>query len=180
VVADRDVGIAHADAKVGDLAQGERTVARVGVDVEVALDVAVVEDGREAAGEGELDLAAVLAHLGRDPGQAEGGVDLFLGGARDLPLAPEDAVLGDLEAFVLGHGAELDVVGLGAREILEGGPVGGAVHEAEVNLALAVLGRDHDRGFCGAGGQDALDAGGAGEALDDAGAVLAAALFGAD
>lgn len=179
VVADRNIGIAHADAVVGDLAQGERPVARVGVDVEVALDVAVIEDGREAVGEGELDLAAVLAHLGRNPGQAEGGVDLLLGGARDLPLALEDAVLGDLEAFVLGHGAELDVVGLGAREILEGGAVLGAGHEAEVNLAFAVLGRDHDRGLSFAGGQDALDAGGAGEALDDAGSVLAAALLGA-
>ncbi len=58
-------------------------VAGGGVHVQVALDVSCLDQPGQRVAGGGLDLAEVLAHLGRHPVHAEGGVDLLFGGRGD-------------------------------------------------------------------------------------------------
>jgi hypothetical protein len=98
MVGDDDVLVA-ARLRGGDQ-RLERVVAvrPVGVRVEVAPDVADLEQRREAPRQGGLDLPSVLAQLGGDLGEPDRRVDLRLRPPGDpAPPLLEDAVLADLE-----------------------------------------------------------------------------------
>ena len=141
VVGDEDVGVAALAGRRHQRLDRVMPVRRVGMAVEIAADVVELHEGGQPAGLRRLDLARVLAQLGRDPRQPHRGVDLLLGGAGDAPSAglPEDAVLGDLEALLDGHLPDPDVVLLRAREVLERRAEGRRLHHAQVHLdALAV------------------------------------------
>ena len=80
VVGDGDVLVAASQRGLSHLADGVVSVGGIGVHVQVAAQVGLLnEPGQRVAG-GSLNLAQVLAHLGRHPVHAQGGVDLFLGG----------------------------------------------------------------------------------------------------
>ncbi len=68
---------------------------------------------------GRLDLAPILAQFRRDPGQAQGFVDLLFLSADDFLLAPFKAVLAQAKALALGQAPQGHVVCLAAGEILE-------------------------------------------------------------
>ena len=96
--------------------------------VQVAAQVAQLDQAREPAGERGLDLALVLAQLGLDERQAEEGVGLGLGGERaELGLGtgerlavladPQEPLLGQAPALVAGHRPQPDVVLLRAGEM---------------------------------------------------------------
>ena len=84
-------------------------------DLQVAAQRSRLDQARQAAGLAQLDLAGVLAQLGRDVGEPERGVDLLLGAAGDGALAVEDAVLVELVALLDGDAAQRDVVVLASR-----------------------------------------------------------------
>ena len=137
--------VAHADVLVAQrLGPGDHhlegvvAVGPVRVHVEIAADVVERHEIREVPLEGRLDLAPVLPDLGRDPRQAHGLVDVLLLLARDalVVLLADDAVLVDREPLLLREAAELDVVLLGAREVLERGAEALARDDAEVDLEL--------------------------------------------
>ena len=111
-------------------------VGGVGVAVQVAAHVAELDEPRELAPRGGLDLARVLAQLGRDPRQADRGVDLLLGRPGHAPGArlAEHAVLVELEPAPDGHLADADVVLLGAGEVDEGGAEARRLDDAQVDL----------------------------------------------
>ena len=50
--------------------------------MQVGLQIGQLDQARQRAGGGGLELARILTQLGRNPRQADGGVDLFFGGAR--------------------------------------------------------------------------------------------------
>src|SRR4029079_17551753 len=68
-----------------------------------------------------LDLTAVLAQLGRNPGQAKPSVDLLLAGAAGPPsgLRVGDAVLADRELAADRRLAQGNVVRLGSGQMCE-------------------------------------------------------------
>ncbi len=130
---------------------GERGFAVAGgrVHVEVALEVAELDELRQLSRRGPAKLFAGLADLGREAGQVHRGVDVALVAAGDvfafvaiviffgLFADAEDAVFVDFEAAVFGHAAEDDVVVLGAGEVLQGGAERFGRHDAEVDLQAA-------------------------------------------
>ncbi len=83
VVGDGDVLVAAGERGVGHLADGVAAVAGGGVHVHVAADVGERDDAGQRVCSGGFDFAQVLAHLGRHPVHAEGGVDLLFGGGGD-------------------------------------------------------------------------------------------------
>ncbi len=85
-----------------------------------------IDQIRERAFFGRLDLPLVLAQLGRDVAQAHQAVDLGLGGARDEAARFEmlDVVLADLVAPALGVTAQRHVVVGTAGEVLQQVAVG--------------------------------------------------------
>jgi hypothetical protein len=87
------------------------------VHVQVAAQVGALDQRRQSARGGGLDLAAVLAQFGRNPGQPERGVDLLLGRARATAPALEQTVLVELHALCDGQVAQPDVVRLRAGEV---------------------------------------------------------------
>ena len=104
------------------------------VAVELADEVARLDERRQAAVARGLELAAVLAQLGRDEGVAEEAVELLLG-AEAVHLARldhGDAVLGDGQSATLRVLAQRDVVVLRAGEVLEQAAVVLGRHDAKV------------------------------------------------
>src|SRR2546425_1090400 len=86
--------------------------------VEVAPEVADLDQGRETPAQGSLDLSGILAELGGDPGEPDRAVDLLLGRPRHPAAAlVEDAVLVHLQLFPDGHLADAHVVRLRAGEV---------------------------------------------------------------
>ena len=83
VVGDGDVVVAAGDAGLGHFADGVFAVGGVRVHVHVAANVLLLDEAGQAMLFGRLDFAVVFAQLGRNPVQAEGGVDLFLSGSGD-------------------------------------------------------------------------------------------------
>ena len=81
-----------------------------------------------------VDLAPVFAQLRRDQRQPDRSDHLLLGAPADPPSPPEDAVLVDLEALLLRHPADCDVVRLGAGEVVERRPEALGRDDAEVDL----------------------------------------------
>ena len=88
VIGQRHVRVALGLGGLGHVFEGLGAVGPVGVRVQVALDVAELDQLRQAARLGGFDLALVLAQLGRDPRQPQALVD-----AR-LVLALEDFAAG--------------------------------------------------------------------------------------
>ena len=95
-----------------------------------------VDERGQGVGRGGLDLAVVLAQLGRNPVEVEGLVDVLLGGCGDDGAVVDagQGVLVEGVAALEGALADGDVVGLGAGEVLERGSVGGLRQEADVDL----------------------------------------------
>ena len=121
------------------------TVGGGGVAVEVAAQIRPLHQIGQQTVAGGLDLAPVFPELRRDIGQVNGCEDRFLGLARH-PVDPfEDAVLVELEPLAAGEGANRDVVGLAAGEIVQGGAEALAGHHPQVHLQTAA----EDRGRAG-------------------------------
>ena len=134
VVGDGDVcearflrGARHRLQRVG-------AVGPVGLRLEVAAEIARLDQARERARARRLDLALVLAQLGRDPGEAEAVVELLLGAARDPPRAAKEAVFVQLPALLHGQLAERDVVRLAPREVEERGAEALLGDDAHIDL----------------------------------------------
>ena len=156
VVGDRHVGVAAVAARRGHLGEGVAAVGEGRVGVEVAADVAELDQLRQLPFARRLQLAAALAQLRLDVGVAEPLVDLVLGLAEGdlVGLGVGDAVLGDREAALHRVLAELDVVGLGAGEVLEQVAELGGRDDAQVDRD-AVVGLRADAVFARfAGGGD--------------------------
>ena len=89
--------------------------------VQLALDVGKLDE----PGQLGLELAAVLAQLGWNPRQIEGGVDLLLGAGRDrralrrAAVGGEEPVLVEPQLLLDRPCAHRDVVLLRAREVQE-------------------------------------------------------------
>lgn len=122
VVGDRVIGVAALGGRGDHLLQRGEPVGEVGVGVQIAADVLLLDQVGQLAAQPGLDLAAVLAQGGCDPRQAEAGVDVLLGLGDDLlpGLGVEEPVLGELELLVDGHLPGADVVRLGTGEVLHG------------------------------------------------------------
>ena len=121
VVGDRDVLQPALARRQRHLLGGLQTVRRGRVHVQVALEVGERHQLGQRVLARRLELAAALAQLGRDPRQAEPLVDRLLARAaqRLARFVVEDPVLGDVQAAADRALAQRDVVGLGAREVLE-------------------------------------------------------------
>jgi hypothetical protein len=175
VVADGDVLVAEVGGSRGHLPDRDLAVGPRGVDVEVAADRARLEQVREVVLEGGLDLAAVRAEFGRNPGHADGRVHALLGLAGDAladPLARvgvvdvtdvEDAVLVHLQVALDGDVPDGDVVLLAAGEVLEGAAERRGGDDAEVDPDVARA----DAGLVLAGLDQDVGLGPLGEGLDD-------------
>ena len=128
---------------------------------------------------GGFDLATVLAQFGRNPVEAERGVDFFFGGGGDrrAVFEPRQRVFAERVAHLERALAQGDVVHLGAGEVLQRRAVGAlrqqahvdlqAVAQVEADLVLA-FGDDVRDGRIGGdvfdgGGDDVGFAGGAGD-----------------
>ena len=130
--------------------------------VQVAADVAELDQLRQLALARRLQLAAALAQLRLDVGVAEALVDLLLGRA-ELDLAAlglGDPVLGDREAAGDRVLAQLHVVGLGAGEVLQQVAEGLRAATIRRSTEIAVVGLGaHAVGARFAGGGDQRVAG---------------------
>ena len=126
VVGDREVGVAALARRLGHLLERVAPVGERRVAVQVAADVADLDQLRQLAVGRRGDLAVALAQLGLDVGEAEPLVDLLLGRvALDLAgLDLDDPVLGDREPLLDRPLAQLDVVLGRAGEVLEQVAVG--------------------------------------------------------
>ena len=111
--------------------------------MQVAAEVAQLDQVRQRPRARRLELAAALAQLGRDPLVAEVRVHLLLGleGVHLARLDLRDPVLGDREPAPDGRLAQGDVVVLGAGEVLEQVAVAVRRHDSQVE-AEAVLADD--------------------------------------
>ena len=126
VVGQDQVGVAAGAGRLGHLLDRVDPVRPVRVGVAVAAQVGQLHEARQRPGPGRLDLAAILAQLGRHLGEAQERVDLRLGRERPqlgggpggrLPVLaePQEALLGEAPAAVAGDPAQPDVVLLAAR-----------------------------------------------------------------
>ena len=126
VVGHRQVGVAALARRLGHLLERVAPVRERRVAVQVAAQVADLDQLRQLAGRRRGDLAAALAQLGLDVVEPEPRVDLLLGRvARDLArLGLEDAVLRDRQPLLDCPLAQLDVVLGRAGEVLKQVAVG--------------------------------------------------------
>jgi hypothetical protein len=108
------------------------------VAVQVTVDVVELDERRQALLSCGLDLAAILTQLRRDHGQPDCVEHVLFPATADAFLAPEDAVLVELEAARHGHPAHGDVVGLRAREVVESRAVARGRHDPQVHLQAVV------------------------------------------
>ena len=115
------------------------------VRVQVAAQVAALDQDRQRTVAGSSELAAVLAQLGRDVRVAKVRVELLLVGGLELlaGLRVRDRVLRDGEAPANGVFAQGDVVVLRAGEVLQQVPVRLGWHHPKVEPEPLV--RDHSR-----------------------------------
>ena len=140
--------------------------------VDIALDVALLNERGQFVGGGQLDLAAVLAHLRRNAVEAQLGVDLVFGlaGHPLVALERRQAVLVQRESHAQRALAQRDVVVLAAGEILHGSAEGFRRQQADIYLhAVAQL----DADFVLALRQRLQDAGEGEDARDERLALLA-------
>ena len=171
MVADGDVLVAAPAGGAGHFLDGVGAVAGHRVHVQVAAEV--VEGEQLASGQLGVELAAVLAQLGRGTGQAEPGVDVLFACPGQHGLAVEQAVLVEPQLLLHRELAQADVVLLGAGEVLQGRPERLRGHHAQVDLQLvSVAGDDRHGTFGFAGGQHACNLWRIDEVLDDGLAVF--------
>ena len=152
MVGDRQVLVAPGRRRRQHRLQRLPAVTRqVGVHVQVAAQVALLDRPGQGPRAGQLDLAVVLPQLGRDPGQAEGGVHLLLRGGGDDPAGGRlgQAVLAERPPSVDGQLAQADVVRLRPGEVQRRRPVLPGLHHPQVDLHAR---RGHDRRLAGAVG----------------------------
>jgi hypothetical protein len=99
----------------------------MGVHVHVAADIFLANQLGKSTLRSGVDLAEVLAELGRDPCEVEGGVDLLFcrGGDYGVIVEAGQRPLAERVAHLEGALAEGDVVVLGSGEVLERRAVGG-------------------------------------------------------
>ena len=136
VLGDRDVLVAAARAPPRAISSTRRVpVGERRVHVEVAADVVELDQLRQAALARRLELAAVLAQLGRDELHAEPLVDLLLGRVGDglAALVVGDPVLAHVQAAPHRLGAQRLVVPAGAGEVLEQVAEGLLRHDPQVD-----------------------------------------------
>ena len=105
---------------------------------------------RQTPSPGRLDLAAILAQLRRNPGQADGGEHRFFCLAGDPLLVVKDPVLVDFQAMLLAQAADGDVVRLTAGEVVQRRAVAVLGDDPEIDLEAGP--QDHRRAR-GPGGQ---------------------------
>lgn len=134
VVGDGEVRVALFPGGFGHLSGGILAIARLGVGMQIALDVGERDQLWQPALLRGLDLAPALAQLGLDTRQIDRSEVLFLGAPGEPLVAFEDAVLVDLEALPHADPTHRDVVRLGAREVVEGRAVALHRHDADVDL----------------------------------------------
>ncbi len=156
VVGDREVFPAAPHGLLGHLLQRLAAVTQRRVAVQVAAQVAQLDQLRQRAVGGGLELPAALAQLGRDPRVAQPLVDLLLGRAlqRRAVLVAQDPVLAHVQPAPDRGLAQLHVVGLRAREVLQ--DVAELLRRDDPQVHLHARVRDHPRAGLARGG-DALD-----------------------
>ena len=124
--------------RLGHRLQRVVTIAVARVQVQVAAQVASLNQPRQTLRARRFDFAAVFAQLGLDVRQPHGAVDRFLGVAGDALAALEHAVLVDLQAAFLREAPQCDVVRLRAGEVSERGAEAFRLDDAQVDLQAAV------------------------------------------
>src|SRR5579875_255065 len=105
MVGEGDVGVAAFLRALHHLLQGGPAIGGSGVHVQIAAQVVQLQQLGKPALRGQLEYAAGLTQLGRDPRQADRLVDLFLGAACDASLAAEDPVFVDSQPALQGPAA---------------------------------------------------------------------------
>ena len=170
VVAHREVLVPERLRGAGHLLDRRLPVRPGRVGVQVAAQVAALDEDRQLTAARGGQLAAVLAQLGRDVGVAEVGVELLLVGGRELlaGLGVRDRVLRDREAAANRVLAQRDVVVLRAGEVLQQVAVRLRRDDAQVEPEPVV--RDHGR-LRVALRDDAGDVVARGEVLDQRGGI---------
>ena len=154
MVGNRDVVIPPPGGGLGDLVNGAVAVGIVGVDVQVTADIVEGDQVGQGVRAGGLDLAAVFPEFGGNPVKADPFIDFLLRPSRQPSGAPVEPVLVNLPPFGEGDFAQLDVVGLGAGKVEQGGPEARRRYDAEVGLEAGA--QDHG-GLRLAGGEDLAD-----------------------
>ncbi len=160
MIGDGDVFVAERVGGLGHFLERGAAVGFGGVHVQVAADVGEFDEFGQAVFERGFDFAAVLAQLGRNPGEAEGGVNFLFGFAGDalatlsVGIELEQAVFIEREAKLQGAAAHQDVVLLAAGEILHGCAVAFLRERAQIHLQAVepIL----DAGFVSAFAEDAV------------------------
>ena len=122
VVRDAEELVAQLFGGLGHLLDGGDAVGGVGVGVEIAADVLEPDELRQRVLLRGFDLAAVLPQQGVHEIQAQLRVDFLLRRPGDPLVAFEQAILVELEPGLHGDLAQVDVVGLGAGEVLDAAP----------------------------------------------------------
>jgi hypothetical protein len=112
VVGQRDIFVALRLRSLGHGCNGSGAVRPIGTHMKITADVRSRYQRRQIARIGKREFAAVLAQFGRDVGESELLVDLFLGGTGQPPPARKQAVFVQLPAAANGDGAERDIVRL--------------------------------------------------------------------
>ena len=118
------------------LLQGGPPVGPGGVAMHESADVALLDQLGQRALRGQLQLAQVLAQLGRDGLQPEQAVQCLFGFRLQRRSAVEagEPVLGDAEALVPRDPAQLDVVLLASGEVVQRGGELRHAHHPQVRL----------------------------------------------
>ena len=138
--------VAAVDRGAGHLLDGVVPIRRPRrVRVEVTLELALLDEPGQRSGASGLELARVLAKLGRDELVAEVGVERLLVAVRDdlARLDDGDAVLRDREAAPLRLLSHRDVVILRAGEVLK--EVAEALRRDDAKVDPNAKVRDHGR-----------------------------------
>ncbi len=140
VVGDGDILIAAPPGGERHIADGGVAVAPVGVQVQVAFEVAVFDEPGQPARSGRCDLAVVLAELRRDEVQPQELINI---GFRVTLVHPAgggllDPVLADLHTLGNGQFPQGDIVFLGAGEVLQQVAILPVGHHAQVYLQPGV------------------------------------------
>ena len=148
VVGDGDVLVAQGARGLGHFEQGGAAVGLGGVHVEVAAQVAKLDELGQAAFGGGFDFARILAQLGRNPGQAERFVDAGFGFA-----------------------SHFEIVVFAAREILHGGAE--TAGRERTNIHLQALAAHLGAGFILAAAENFFHARVGDEAVERRGGVRA-------
>lgn len=113
-------------------------VGRLGMGVQITLEIPQLHEQGQFSGLRRLDFAAVLAQLRWDPGEADRTIYRLLGVAGYPALAREHAILADLELPLLGTAADLDIVCLRSGKVLKGGAEGLHSYHPQIHLQTAL------------------------------------------